>query len=54
MNKLMQMMVLIDCLFELGMLKHKSNAAHRFAEIVNFVVEGLYLSYCEVTASAKE
>ena len=43
MNKLMQMMVLIDCLFELGMLKHKSNVAHRFAEIVNFVVEGLLL-----------
>lgn len=43
MNKLMQMMVLIDCLFELGMLKYKSNAAHRVTEIVNFMVEGLFL-----------
>ena len=43
MNKLMQMMVLIDCLFELGKLKHESNAAHRFAEIVGFVVDGFIL-----------
>ena len=43
MNKLMQMMVLIDCLFELGKLKYKSNAAHRVTEIVNFMVEGLLL-----------